>query len=89
MIKIDFSPSFERAFKRQVRNNRLDQDTFWQRVELFINNPYDPILKTHRLSGKLKSMWAFSLGYDLRVVFYFQTTQNVVFVDIGTHNEVY
>lgn len=88
-MRIELAPSFERTFKRLVRQNRLDEDVFWKRTELFIQNPYDPALKTHKLSGKLKDLWAFSLGYDLRVVFYFFSPEQAVFVDIGTHDEVY
>lgn len=62
---------------------------FWKRTELFLKNPFDPALKTHKLSGRLKDLWAFSLGYDLRVVFYFFSPDQAVFVDIGTHDEVY
>jgi len=58
---------------------------------LFLNDPFDSRLKTHKLSGKLKDLWSFSLEYDLRVVFFFtkDKPKKAVFVDIGTHNEVY
>ena len=60
-------------------------------MELFINDPFDSKLKTHKLSGKLKGLWSFSIEYDLRVVFFFTNdkTKKAVFVDIGTHDEVY
>jgi mRNA-degrading endonuclease YafQ of YafQ-DinJ toxin-antitoxin module len=48
-------------------------------------------LKAHKLSGKLKGLWSFSIEQDIRVIFYFtkEKPKKVVFVDIGTHNEVY
>ncbi|MBD1846833.1 hypothetical protein H6F89_26185 [Cyanobacteria bacterium FACHB-63] len=46
-------------------------------------------MRTHKLSGKLKDYWSFSLEYDERVVFYFTEDGNAVFVDVGTHDEVY
>ncbi|MFN3851276.1 MAG: type II toxin-antitoxin system YafQ family toxin [Spirosomataceae bacterium] len=45
-------------------------------------------MRTHKLSGKLKAFWSFSILYDLRVIFQF-IDENTVFIDIGTHDEVY
>jgi len=68
----------------------LEQE-FWIRLELFANEPFAPLLKTHKLTGKLKDLWSFSVDYDLRVIFYFtdDKPKKAVFVDIGTHKEVY
>jgi mRNA-degrading endonuclease YafQ of YafQ-DinJ toxin-antitoxin module len=41
------------------------------------------------LRGKLKDLWSFSIEFDLRVVFYFEEEKECVFIDIGTHEEVY
>ena len=89
MIEIAFNSSFKRAFKKKVAGNKNLEIQFWERVELFKSNPFDPKLKTHRLSGRLKDLWSFSIEYDLRVVFYFAGDQRAVFVDIGSHKEVY
>ena len=74
MISIDFSKSFKRAFKRIIRSNKISEDDFFEKLDVFSNNPFEPNLRTHKLSGKLKHLWAFSLGYDLRVVFIFEKT---------------
>jgi mRNA-degrading endonuclease YafQ of YafQ-DinJ toxin-antitoxin module len=60
-------------------------------LELFIYDPFDSKLKTHKLSGKLKRLWSFSIEYDLRVVFFFtdEKPRKAIFVDLGTHDEVY
>jgi len=50
---------------------------------------FEPQLKTHKLTGKLQDLWSFSIDYDLRVIFYFVNETNAVFVDIGSHDEVY
>jgi addiction module RelE/StbE family toxin len=89
MIEIAFSSSFKRAFKKSVAGNAGLETKFWERVELFKNNPFDPKLRTHKLSGKLKDLWSFSIEYDLRVIFSFAEQNKVVFVDIGGHKEVY
>ena len=60
-------------------------------MELFVVDPFDAKLKTHKLSGKLKDLWGFSVGFNLRVVFYFTNNKpkKAIFIDIGTHAEVY
>ncbi len=89
MVEIAFSSSFKRAFKRSVNGNAIMEERFWERVKLFKNNPFDPKLRTHKLSGKLKDLWSFSIEYDLRVIFSFAAQERVLFIDIGSHKEVY
>ncbi|MDX6501118.1 MAG: hypothetical protein QOG23_4378 [Blastocatellia bacterium] len=89
MTEISFSKSFRKALKRKIRNNPALQKHFWERVVIFADNPFDPRLKTHKLSGSMRDWWSFSVEYDVRVVFSFLDPGQVVFVDIGTHDEVY
>ena len=89
MIEVGFSASFKRAFKKRLKNQADTEAKFWKTVEMFVNDPYDPRLKTHKLSGQLKDLWSFRVEYDVRVIFYFVEETKVVFVDIGTHDEVY
>jgi mRNA-degrading endonuclease YafQ of YafQ-DinJ toxin-antitoxin module len=58
-------------------------------LEQFTIEPFAPTLKTHKLSGKLRDSWSFSIDYDARVLFYFTEDEKAVFVDIGSHDEVY
>ncbi len=88
MIKIAFSSSFKRAFKHRIAGNDGREERFRAKLEVFKDNPFEPSLKTHKLSGKLKDYWSFSIEYNLRIIFYF-AEKEIVFVDIGTHKEVY
>ncbi len=89
-MEVAFSDNFRKSFKKRIKATNSEQE-FWDRLELFINDPFDVKLKTHKLSGKLKGLSSFSIGYDLRVVFYFTKDKpaKVVLVDIGNHSEVY
>ena len=89
MILVSFSSSFKRSFKKRIKGDKDKEELFYQKLELFIKNPYHPQLKTHKLSGKLKNLWSFSIDRNLRVVFFFIDAENVVFENIGTHDEVY
>lgn len=56
------------------------------KINLFLDNPHQPVLKTHKLTGKLKDYWAFSIEYNLRIMFRFVNNKTVEFIDIGTHS---
>jgi len=89
-MDISFSISFQKAFRKRIKGTG-NEDLFWVVLNLFINNPFDDKLRTHKLSGKLKSLWSFSIDYNLRIVFFFTKDKpaKAVLVDIGTHDEVY
>jgi addiction module RelE/StbE family toxin len=59
-----------------------------EKIDIFLENPYSPTLKTHKLTGKLKDYWSFSVSYNLRVMFKFSKNNVVEFIDIGGH-EIY
>lgn len=89
MTQVAFSTSFKRAFKKRIEGRKDVETKFWRRGEIFTSNPYDPRLRTHKLSGELRDLWSFTVEYDVRVVFSFQPNNRAVFEDIGSHDEVY
>ena len=87
-MKIEFTHDFMKIFKKRFSSKPKLQKKFDERVRKFAENPDDPILTDHVLSGKLQGHRAFSVTGDVRVVYYiFEDT--AYFVDIGTHNQVY
>ena len=89
MTQVFFSSTFKRAFKKRIAGRKDLEEKFWRRVEIFTADPYDPRLRTHKLSGILSELWSFSLAYDLRVIFHFMPQNRAVFENIGSHDEVY
>jgi len=89
MIRIAWDQGFEKIYRRKVRNDALLKQRFWKAMELFSRNPFHPRLRTHKLSGKLEGLWAFTVAYDCRVVFKFLNGDEVLLVDVGGHEEVY
>ena len=51
-MEISFSESFKKVFKKRIEDVNTDQ-MFWERVQIFIENPFDARLKTHKLSGMM------------------------------------
>jgi mRNA-degrading endonuclease YafQ of YafQ-DinJ toxin-antitoxin module len=89
MTEIVLSSRFRKAFKRKVRGNKILETRFRDRAAIFENSPFDPRLKTHKLSGELDDLWSFSVDYDVRVIFSFMEADKALFLDIGSHEEVY
>ncbi len=89
MIKITWDHGFKRAYKKKVKNDQELGKRFWDAMELFSTEPFNPRLRTHKLTGRLEGLWAFSVAYDCRVVFEFLSKNEALLVDIGTHDEVY
>lgn len=44
-MEVAFSDSFRKAFKKRIETTKQEQE-FWIRLELFINEPFAPQLKT-------------------------------------------
>lgn len=89
MIKVSWDPSFLRAYDKCVRKDPQIKKKFWKALDFIQRDPRHPKLHTHKLTGEFKDTWAFSLGYDLRVIFKFRGSKEVQLIDIGSHDDVY
>ena len=78
MVEISFSSSFKRAYKRRIAGNPERELRFQSKLKSFQNDPFDTSLRTHKLSGKLREYWSFSVEYDLRIIFFFADDEKVV-----------
>jgi len=79
---IRYTSKFERAFKKLSSEEKLVAE---ETEKIFRRNPFGKRLKTHKLKGKLKDRWSFSLTYSQRVLFNFYGNNQVIFYDIGDH----
>jgi addiction module RelE/StbE family toxin len=82
-MRIDYLPSFKKKFRRLHPKIQILAES---RRKLFKEYPYHMGLKTHKLQGDLEGKWAFSINQKYRIVFRFIDEQNVLFLDIGTHD---
>ena len=68
---------------------RFVKDAFLQKEAAFLANPFLPALETHRLHGKYKEYWAFTVVGQYRAMFHFmENEKDIGLVHIGTH-EIY
>jgi len=57
-------------------------------IDSLAENPFAAKHKTHRLSGKLKGLWGAHVAFHYRIVFLL-ADEVIIFVNIGSHDEVY
>ncbi|WAN69266.1 type II toxin-antitoxin system mRNA interferase toxin, RelE/StbE family [Moorena producens JHB] len=94
MTNLILTSSFKRAFKAIIKREPNLKQKIEAKLRLLADNPYNPILRTHKLKGKLSGAWACSVEYDCRIIFNFEQNQDtleeeIILIDIGTHDEVY
>ena len=87
-MQIKYHKQFSKNFKKRIASNPKLITQFRTRLNLFIENPNDSLLKEHKLIGKLSTYRAFSITGDIRVV-YKIVNNDLWLYDIGTHNQVY
>ena len=57
-----------------------------EKEKIFRENPFDSMLKTHKLHGELNEYWSFSVNYKIRIIFKFINKNVVAFYLIGDHD---
>lgn len=82
---------FEKAF---IKLNKKIQEKFIYKLEIFLKNENNKILKKHQLKGDRKNEFSFSITGDFRVIYKKEIVndQEVIiftFIDIGKHSSVY
>jgi mRNA-degrading endonuclease YafQ of YafQ-DinJ toxin-antitoxin module len=82
-MDVFYTPHFKREAKQLPRGLRSLVE---ERLRLFISDPHHSSLKLHKLTGKLKEYWAFSIDYQLRVILSFEGKTKIVLHSIGDHS---
>lgn len=82
-IQIEYSTNFAREFKKLSQNKQKEA---LKAEKIFKADQFAVKLKTHKLTGKLKGLWAFSINYQDRIIFEFAGEGKVIFYRIGSHD---
>jgi addiction module RelE/StbE family toxin len=94
MRTLIWGKTFVRAFKRTIKKHPNLGKDIEKTLRLLVKDPFAPQLETHKLKGKLSGSWACSVGYNLRILFDFvksekQKEDDILLIEVGTHDEVY
>jgi mRNA-degrading endonuclease YafQ of YafQ-DinJ toxin-antitoxin module len=88
MKHIERHPDFQKHFRLRIvpyKNIRLKFD---DHVRLFAAGHRGKPLYDHALSRDMEGLRAFSVTEDIRIVYY-ETESTYIFLDVGSHKEVY
>ncbi|HVC36685.1 MAG TPA: type II toxin-antitoxin system YafQ family toxin [Candidatus Dormibacteraeota bacterium] len=88
MKPIRLTKDFDKSYKKRILPNRNLRDTYANRIAAFQKGERDSLLDDHALKGRMKGKCAFSIVGDVRVV-YEETDSTYIFLDVGSHNQVY
>ena len=88
MKRIKRDRTFKKQFKRRISPDDKLVKQFKERLELFIAGKLSYPLNDHALHGKLEDKRAFWVAGGIRVI-YVETEGFIIFLDIGSHNQVH
>ena len=80
---IRVSSKFKKSYERLPSSVK---DKAREKEKIFRANPFDLRLGTHKLHGKYKDYWAFTVIGQYRIMFAFAGTGTIDFINIGTHD---
>ncbi|MCX6718995.1 MAG: type II toxin-antitoxin system mRNA interferase toxin, RelE/StbE family [Candidatus Taylorbacteria bacterium] len=82
-MQIFYSSKFEKQYRKlpEVIKSMAEEKEI-----IFRANPFDTTLSTHKLHGKLKGHYAFSINDKYRIIFEFVNPDNIRFHYVGTHD---
>lgn len=81
---------YSRKFIKQLKKQPAKiQQAFYLRLELFREDPLDPILRQHPLKGKLKGSYSIDVTGDVRAIYEIEGKQMYLYIMIGSHSQLY
>ncbi len=85
-MKIVFKKSFVKQYKKL--SNKIKQKV-QERNILFEKDRYNSIFNNHALHGKYKGYRSISVSGNLRIIYKAIDKDSVLFIEIGTHSDLY
>lgn len=84
-MRIFLTPQFVRMFDNLERSL---QEEALEKIETFKNVSSHRALRVHKLRGKYKNCYAFSINYQVRIIFQYapEAEHTVYLLAIGDHN---
>ncbi len=85
-MEIIYSQKFAKEYKKLSESVKRIAEI---KEKIFRKNPFDPKLKTHRLKGRLKDFYSFSIDYKYRIIFEFLKNKKVVYFHLVGKHDIY
>jgi addiction module RelE/StbE family toxin len=85
-MNVQFHKNFLKRFAKLPMKIR---DRAAERLERFRADPFDASLENHPLTGKFRGSRSINVTGDFRAIYDSISDTEVVFIDIGTHSQLY
>ena len=80
---------FQKKFKKKIKKiSPKIQDQFYERLDVFIKNQNHKILNNHSVDKTFTDCRSINVTGDYRAIFK-EDNNVIVFINIGTHSELY
>ncbi len=80
---------FHKKFKKQVAKYPFLKIQIDERIILFLDDPFHPILNNHSLIGKWIGYRSINITGDYRAIYELVEEDAALFVDMNTHGNLY
>jgi len=85
-MKFELHRPFKKKFKKFSSKMR---EKFFVRVDMFLFNPFHPLLNDHELVGKYDGYRSINITGDFRAIYKFADKDTIVFYDLDNHHNLY
>ena len=82
-MTISYSSKFSREYEKLPKELKIKAK---EKERIFRDDPFDPRLDTHKLHGKFRDCWAFTIIGPYRIMFKFVSKGQVDFINVGDHD---
>jgi mRNA-degrading endonuclease YafQ of YafQ-DinJ toxin-antitoxin module len=90
VAEITYTDSYNRRANKFFRKHPELLGQYEKTLKLLEANPFHPSLRLHRLQGRLSGLHSVSINMAYRIsIFFIIEKDQIIPVDIGTHDEVY
>ncbi len=81
---------FHKHFSKTYQKSSAKIKKYFQnRLKLFTESPFHPLLNNHVLHGNFAGYRSINISRDIRAVYKVLDEETIEFVLLGTHNELY
>ena len=88
--KLLISDEYKKKLKKFFKKHPDMLDRYAKCIFILEQDPYHPSLRLHKLKGKLSDFHSISIHMEYRVIIDFIIRDDeIIPVDIGTHDDVY
>ena len=84
-MNISYHRDFKKTFKKLPKQIK---EKFTEKILLFENDKFNPVLNNHALKGKYSGYRSINITGDLRAIFR-DDSDNAIFITVGSHSNLY